>query len=88
MFLARWTDLSTHGGTLLPPGAIQVLAGGLPVAFLGSNHVCPLPFHPPGALLATGTRLLVQGWPAGRVQDPLPCGAQVLTGEFTILVGG
>ncbi len=88
MFLARLTDLSSHGGTLAPPGATNVLAGGLPVAFLGSNHVCPIPFHPAGPLMATGVKLLVNGLPAGRAQDLLPCGALVLPGATNILVGG
>ena len=88
MFAVRLTDPSLHGGTLLPPVAFNVLAGGLPLAFMGSLQLCPGPFHLPGPLMATGARVLVNGLPAGRLFDLTPCGAPVSGGEPTILIGG
>ncbi len=87
MQLARFGDLSTHGGALSPPVAFTVLAGGSPVAVLGSLHLCPQPYHPPGPLTPSGSKLLVESLPAGRTGDFLPCGAQVMA-SLNVLVGG
>jgi uncharacterized Zn-binding protein involved in type VI secretion len=83
-----------------PPGAVKVatvLIGGAPSAVVGSLHVCPIPEHAalgpanvvipsPGAV-ATGI-VLIAGLPAARMGDQTVCEAEILTGAFTVLIGG
>ncbi len=88
---ARVTDVSTHGGTIVGPGAPTVLIGGMPAAVATDMHVCPLP--PPGHLPTSSpfpmgsTTVLIAGKPALRIDDVCLCGAAAAVGEPTVLIG-
>jgi uncharacterized Zn-binding protein involved in type VI secretion len=100
---ARTGDPTNHGGRIAtpPPGAAAtvatVLIGGLPAAVVGSLHVCPVVPHAalgPGNVLvpnpaaAAAGPVLIGGLPAARARDQTACGAMVLTGAPTVLIGG
>ncbi|MFD3542786.1 PAAR domain-containing protein [Streptomyces sp. NPDC058662] len=100
---ARTGDPTDHGGRIAtpPPGAAPrvatVLIGGLPAAVTGSLHVCPMGPHaalgPANVILPVPTgpaagAVLVGGLPAARARDRTACGAMVLTGAATVLIGG
>jgi uncharacterized Zn-binding protein involved in type VI secretion len=100
---ARTGDETSHAGTITtpPPGAmkvITVLIGGQPAAVVGSLHVCPIPEHAvlgpanlvipsPGAVAGKGI-VLIGGLPAAKMRDQTVCEAEILTGAFTVLIGG
>ncbi len=88
---ARVTDISTHGGTIVGPGAPTVLIGGLPAAVATDNHVCVLP--PPGHLPTVSpfpmgsATVFIGGKPALRVGDVCICGASAAIGSPTVIIG-
>jgi uncharacterized Zn-binding protein involved in type VI secretion len=97
---ARIGDSTAHGGTLLPPvppspRLMTVLIEGKPAAVVGSVHECVVPQH---AVLGPANRVLpamgpprmvlVAGLPLACVGDRTVCGANILTGAPTVLVGG
>jgi uncharacterized Zn-binding protein involved in type VI secretion len=88
---ARVTDVSTHGGTIIGPGAPTVLIAGMPAAVATDQHVCPIP--PPGHVPTVSpfpmgsTTVLVEGKPALRVGDVCLCGASAAVGAPTVIVG-
>ncbi len=88
---ARVTDLSTHGGTVIGPGAPTVLVGGMPAAVATDQHVCPIPppAHAPtvSPFPMGSTSVLIAGKPALRVGDVCPCGAAPAIGEPTVMIG-
>ena len=85
----RLGDTSAHGGTVVGPGVASVLIGSMPAAVLGDLHACVLPgTHPPSSpFLAGSPTVLIQGRPALRTGDACGCGAVVVIGEPTVLVG-
>lgn len=89
---ARAGDATSHGGVLVGPGVSTVLIGGLPAATAGDVGVCPGLVHPllPGQqpVVLGIASVLVAGRPAARTGDPLACGAVVVGGAATVLVGG
>ncbi len=88
MFAARLTSLTSHGGLINPPVATNVFFEGLPAAHLGSLHFCPLYGHPPGGVMTSGYRVLVNSFPLARLGDHTPCGAQITSGASSLIVGG
>jgi uncharacterized Zn-binding protein involved in type VI secretion len=88
---ARVGDVSTHGGTIVGPGAPTVLIAGMPAAVAGDLHVCALPptGHQPTAspFPAGSATVLICGRPAVRTSDPCGCGAMVAVGAPTVLIG-
>lgn len=86
---ARVTDPTTHGGTVVGPGVATVLVGGMPAAVLGDLHACVItPGHPPTTPFTAGSAtVLVGGRPALRAGDPCGCGAGVIVGLLTVMVG-
>jgi uncharacterized Zn-binding protein involved in type VI secretion len=87
---ARVTDVSTHGGTVVGPGAPTVLIGGMPASVAMDNHVCaiPPPHAPPTSPFPMGSAtVLIEGKPALRMGDPCLCGAAVAVGEPTVVIG-
>lgn len=88
---ARVADVSTHGGTIVGPGAPTVLIGGMPASVLGDNHVCPIP--PPAHVPTVSpfpmgsTTVLIGGVPAIRVGDTCICGASAAVGAPTVIIG-
>ena len=97
---ARTGDETSHAGTITtpPPGALaveSVLIGGKPAAVVGSLHVCPahaelgpanVIMPSPGA--TTARAVLIGGLAAARVGDRTACQANIITGAFTVLIGG
>jgi uncharacterized Zn-binding protein involved in type VI secretion len=91
---ARVGDTTSHGGTILPPGAPTVLIGGMPAARLGDMQVCPLvngtvphastPIITPGA-----PTVLIGGKPAATVgcMTAPPCAASIAMGCATVIIG-
>lgn len=89
--VARMSDTTTHGGTIVGPGEPTVLIGGMPAAVMGDNHVCSLPpnSHQPtvSPFLVGSTTVLIGGKPAIRVGDTCLCGAGAAVGEPTVMIG-
>lgn len=89
---ARVTDVTNHGGTIVGPGAADVLIGGMPAAVAGDNHVCviPPPNHVPTSspFPMGSSTVLIGGIPALRTTDTCLCGAMAAVGEPTVLIGG
>jgi uncharacterized Zn-binding protein involved in type VI secretion len=68
-----------------------VLIGGLPAAVLGDTHTCAFPppaSHPPTPIAKGSVTVLIGGRPAARVGDFAGCGAPIVAGAFTVLIGG
>ncbi len=88
---ARVTDLSTHGGTVVGPGAPMVLIAGLPAAVATDQHVCPIPplVHQPtvSPFPIGSVTVLIGGKPALRVGDVCGCGAAPAIGAPTVIIG-
>jgi uncharacterized Zn-binding protein involved in type VI secretion len=92
-FAARITDLTAHSGVVGGTGVINVLIGGQPAAVAGNPalcfHLCGLPTpHPPGPFVKGSATVLIGGLPALRMGDLSCCGATVVSGAPTVLIGG
>ena len=90
--VARVGDITTHGGTIIGPGAATVFVGGMPVAVAGDLHVCALPptGHQPtvSPLVMGSTTVFAGGLPVVRAGDMTLCGATPAIGAPTVIVGG
>ena len=75
---ARVADPTAHPGVVTGPGVPTVLIAGLPPA---GPHT-PTPF-PKGSVT-----VLIGGRPALRMGDLSGCGAPILSGAVTVLIGG
>jgi uncharacterized Zn-binding protein involved in type VI secretion len=89
---ARVGDTTTHGGTIVGPGAPTVLVGGQPAAVAGDMHVCVLPpsgHQPTASPFPSGSgTVLIAGKPAVRTTDACLCGAMAAVGAPTVIIGG
>jgi uncharacterized Zn-binding protein involved in type VI secretion len=96
---ARLGDKTSHGGSVgTPPPAVAaavatVLIEGKPAAVGGSLHVCVVPKDlAMGPLNVVKPRLTGQvrigGLPAARLGDSTTCDATIVTGAFTVHIGG
>lgn len=88
---ARVGDPTGHPGTIAGPGVATVLIAGQPDAVAGDTHICSMPPtagpHPPSAFPPGSTSVLINGRPALRVGDVSGCGASILSGAPTVMVG-
>jgi uncharacterized Zn-binding protein involved in type VI secretion len=88
---ARVGDPTGHPGNIGPPGVPTVLISGMPAATVSTPHICAfpgIPPHPPTAILPPGNpRVLIGGLPAARVGDMAGCGAPIVMGAPTVLIG-
>jgi uncharacterized Zn-binding protein involved in type VI secretion len=88
---ARVGDPTGHPGTIAGPGVATVLIAGQPAAVAGDTHICSMPPtagpHPPSAFPPGSTGVLINGRPALRVGDVSGCGASILSGAPTVMVG-
>jgi uncharacterized Zn-binding protein involved in type VI secretion len=88
---ARVGDVTAHPGTIAGPGVATVLIGKMPAAVQGDLHTCSLPPtagpHPPSSFPSGSTTVLIGGRAALRVSDVSGCGASIVSGEFTVLIG-
>jgi uncharacterized Zn-binding protein involved in type VI secretion len=91
-FAARVTDPTGHPGIISGPGVPTVLIVGLPAAVMGDMHACAFPPpggpHPPNPIAAGCPTVLIGGRPAARMGDMTGCGAPILMGAPTVLIGG
>lgn len=74
------------GGPIIGPGAPTVMIGGLPAARIGDMIQC---LGPPDVIVKGSTTVIVSGMPQARILvDNCAHGGVVVTGCFTVLVGG
>jgi uncharacterized Zn-binding protein involved in type VI secretion len=88
---ARLGDPTSHPGTISGPGVATVLIAGQPAAAVGDMHACsfpPPPPHPPTAIVTGSATVLIGGRPAARVGDTAACGATIVSGAWTVEIGG
>ncbi|HUJ10355.1 MAG TPA: PAAR domain-containing protein [Verrucomicrobiae bacterium] len=89
---ARVGDPTSHPGTISGPGVPTVLIGGLPAAVQGTLHTCAMPPdagpHPPTPIAMGSSTVFIGGQAAARVGDSTGCGASIVSGETTVIVGG
>lgn len=88
---ARLGDPTSHPGFVAGPGTPSVLIEGLPAAGVGDLHTCTMPPlagpHPPGPILVGSGSVLIGGRQAARQLDPTACGAVIVAGAATVLIG-
>ncbi len=90
---ARMGDPTGHPGVIAGPGVPTVLIGGKPAATVGTPHTCMFPPpagpHPPTPIAPPGCpTVLIGGQPAARMGDLSACGAPIVLGEPTVMIGG
>lgn len=89
---ARVLDQTAHPGMVTGPGVATVLIGGMPAAVAGDQHTCLMPPpagpHPPTPFPKGSTTVLISGRPALRVGDSSGCGASIVMGAPTVMIGG
>lgn len=89
---ARMLDPTDHPGVVSGPGVPTVLIGGLPAATVGTLHTCAFPGvvpHPPTPLVGPPVpTVLIGGMPAATQGTRAGCGAGVVLGFPTVLIGG
>ncbi|MBI1742447.1 PAAR domain-containing protein [Candidatus Acetothermia bacterium] len=89
---ARVGDPTGHPGVITGPGVPNVLIGGLPAAVVGDIHTCAMPPlagpHPPTPIVMGSFTVLIGGRPAARMGDLVGCGAPIVMGMPTVLIGG
>jgi uncharacterized Zn-binding protein involved in type VI secretion len=87
---ARIMDMTTHGGVEVGPGCATVLIGGMPAAVVGDLHICPICTnspHPPSTFVTGSKTVLIGNIPALRVGDAAACGAVLINGCTTVIIG-
>jgi uncharacterized Zn-binding protein involved in type VI secretion len=88
---ARVGDPTSHPGTITGPGVATVMIANQPAAVVGDIHACsfpPPPPHPPTPIVNGSATVLIGGRPAARVGDVAACGATIVSGAWTVEVGG
>ncbi len=89
---ARLGDPTSHPGVIAGPCAPNVLIMGPPAAAVGDVHICMMPPnagpHPPNPFPMGSSTVLVGGRPALRMGDVSGCGATIVGGAGTVLIGG
>jgi uncharacterized Zn-binding protein involved in type VI secretion len=64
---------------------MTVLIGGMPAAVVGTMAVC---LGPPNSIVQGSTTVLIGGMPAARLGDAMAHGGQIVSGCFTVMIGG
>jgi uncharacterized Zn-binding protein involved in type VI secretion len=88
---ARLGDQTSHPGVVVGPGVETVTIGGIPAAVMGDTHACSFPGtpeHPSTPIMLGSTTVTIGGRPAARVGDSAGCGATILVGKETVVIGG
>ena len=89
---ARVGDMTGHPGVIGPPGIPTVLIGGMPAAVASTPHICSFPppaVHPPTVIIPPcSTTVLIGCMPAARMGDMSACGAPIVLGCMTVMIGG
>ncbi|MBO0936700.1 PAAR domain-containing protein [Fibrella sp. HMF5335] len=73
------------GGPIMPPGNPTVLIGGQPAACMGDLCLC---VGPPDSIIVGSTSVMIGGKPAARMGDQTVHGGSIVTGFFTVFIGG
>lgn len=88
---ARSGDITTHGGTIIGPGVLNVIIEGKPAAVILDMHTCSLPpnaHQPTVSPFPSGSAtVMIGGKPALRAGDACVCGATAAIGSLTVLIG-
>jgi uncharacterized Zn-binding protein involved in type VI secretion len=88
---ARVSDPTAHPGIIAGPGVPTVLIAGLPAAVMGDTHTCffppPAGPHPPSPISTGSFTVYIGGRQAARVGDIAGCGAPIIAGAPTVLIG-
>ncbi len=87
----RVGDQTAHPGVITGPGVATVLIQGQPASVVGDIHTCAFPPpapHPPTPMAMGSTSVMFGGRPAIRLGDSSGCGAPVIVGCFTVIIGG
>ena len=88
---ARATDPTNHPG-MIAAGLPTVLIEKLPAARVGDKHLCAFPPpagpHPANAVLVGSLTVKIGGLPAARQNDACVCGASIIGGAPTVIIGG
>jgi uncharacterized Zn-binding protein involved in type VI secretion len=71
------------GGPVLPPGAPNVLIGGMPAARVGGMCTC---VGPPDSIVMGSTRVMIGGRPAARMGDQTAHGGLITLGYPRVMV--
>ena len=88
---ARVGDPTGHPGIIMGPGVPTVLIAGMPAATVGTPHTCSFPppaVHPPSTIVTGSATVMIGGMPAARVGDTAACGAPIILGALTVMIGG
>ncbi|WP_297087455.1 PAAR domain-containing protein [uncultured Draconibacterium sp.] len=73
------------GGTILPPACANVNIGGLPAARVGDMAICT---GPPDTIAQGSATVMIGGMPAARLGDTTAHGGSIVSGCFTVNIGG
>ena len=88
---ARVGDPTGHPGAITGPGIASVLIAGQPAAVVGDLHACSFPppaSHPPTPIAKGSGTVMIGKRPAARVGDTAGCGAPIVSGAWTVMIGG
>jgi len=89
-FAARQFDLTGHPG-LVVQGSPDVMIENQFAARVGDKHVCLLPPlagpHPPTPIAKGSATVLINNRPAARQLDTAGCGAPIMKGAATVIIG-
>jgi len=88
---ARIQAATNHPGHIAGPGASEVFIRGIPAAIVGDTHICAMPPkagpHPPSPIVVGSETVLIEGEPAARLGDTVRCGARIVQGDASVLIG-
>ena len=74
---ARVSDMTQHGGVIMPPGALKTMIEMLPAARVTDLHTCPMVTgvvpHVGGPIIMGSFTVFIEFLPAARVMDQLIC---------------
>jgi uncharacterized Zn-binding protein involved in type VI secretion len=71
------------GGPILPPGAVNVLIGGMPAACVGDMCVC---VGPPDSIILGSFTVMIGGKPAARMGDSTAHGGTIAVGCPMVII--
>ncbi len=85
MLIARVSDATSHGGTVLN-GLATVRCTGLPIALVGISIASCASLHAAGPITSGSTTVFAAGIPLARVGDTTGCGAQIISGAANVFI--
>ena len=89
---ARLSDKTAHPGVIGQGCVPTVMIGGMPAAVSGAIHICMMPPtagpHPPNPFPKGSLTVLIGGRQALRMGDMAGCGAPIVSGFPTVMIGG